>query len=651
MRLYGTPTLAAIALLCPSLARAQVDAGPAAAAVAAPSAAPSNDAGVAAAAPALPETPALQAHDAALRAQIEAETDAKIKKAQDQLRDEMRADMVTAGASAPSESEQIPPEKPKLQFLELNGYFRVRPNLYDDLWLGWTQPDKLGYYPFPQPYVNTTGKTILSSDMRFRIEPTFNVSEDIRLKAQIDVLDNVVLGSTPDGPYADLAAGAGGGLQPLSVFTNTQSAPTAAGNVYPNSITAKRIWAEVMTPVGQLRFGRMGNNWGLGLYQNDGNCLDCDFGNTVDRIMFIAKIANHYIIPMIDFVGAGPLYNPYAGDQLGQPIALDHDLEAYEYVLAIARKDTTEEMQRGWDEGKPSINYGFYGAYRNQSNDLIGYGDNAALASSATPTFNAATGELSNAPPGTIDATNANFFTPDLWFRYQTKRLRLEAEGVYSYGTFSTLFDPGSTTEHQITVSEFGGAAQGEYHFLSDGSLTVGVEFGLASGEDDPGFGNFPGRSVNAQGQPIETPAGAMDGRKFYCVNGVNPCPEDSINNFTFNQDYHVDMILWREIIGGVTGAWYARPNIKYTLIEGLDLSLSIIYSESWYAASTPGNQLPLGVEFDAGVHYKTDDGFIASIDYGLLVPLGGLGETLNDGTFLSPSVAQAIRVMLGVKY
>ena len=144
MRLYGTLTLAAIALLCASLARAEADAGMPAAALS------GRSSRTPAAAPALPETPALQAHDAALRAQIEAETDAKIKKAQDQLRDEMRADMVTAGASTPSESEQVPAEKPKLQFLELNGYFRLRPNLYDNLWLGWTQADPLGYYPFPQ---------------------------------------------------------------------------------------------------------------------------------------------------------------------------------------------------------------------------------------------------------------------------------------------------------------------------------------------------------------------------------------------------------------------------------------------------------------------------------------------------------------------
>ena len=63
--------------------------------------------------------------------------------------------------------------------------------------------------------------------MRFRIEPTFNVSEDIRLKAQIDVLDNVVLGSTPDGPYGDLAAGAplGSNIQPLTICRTRRARP------------------------------------------------------------------------------------------------------------------------------------------------------------------------------------------------------------------------------------------------------------------------------------------------------------------------------------------------------------------------------------------------------------------------------------------
>ena len=51
----------------------------------------------------------------------------------------------------------------------------------------------------------------------------------------------------------------------------------------------KRAYGEVSTPVGILRFGRMGSQWGLGMLHNDGNCLDCDFGDNVYRIQFVTE--------------------------------------------------------------------------------------------------------------------------------------------------------------------------------------------------------------------------------------------------------------------------------------------------------------------------------------------------------------------------
>ena len=60
------------------------------------------------------------------------------------------------------------------------------------------------------------------------------------------------------------------------------------------------------TPVGILRFGRMGSHWGLGMLRNDGNCLDCDFGDTVDRVQFVTEpFAGFYVTPMIDFNAEG----------------------------------------------------------------------------------------------------------------------------------------------------------------------------------------------------------------------------------------------------------------------------------------------------------------------------------------------------------
>ena len=51
----------------------------------------------------------------------------------------------------------------------------------------------------------------------------------------------------------------------------------------------------------------MGSNWGLGMFTNDGNCLDCDYGDTVDRISFAARLGGFYIVPMFDMDGKGVL--------------------------------------------------------------------------------------------------------------------------------------------------------------------------------------------------------------------------------------------------------------------------------------------------------------------------------------------------------
>ena len=179
------------------------------------------------------DTVDLAAHDAALKAQIlkevQATDEARISKLRDDLRDEIRAEMTTAQVQ-PQEAEELPEEKPKLQFLELNGYFRVRPNLYENLWLGWSAPDPANYYLFPKPYSTPNGKTEESADTRLRIEPTLNVSEDIRIKGQVDVLDNLVLGSTPDSSAQ----------APMTVLTQSQVPPSPAmGNLQNASFQAQ----------------------------------------------------------------------------------------------------------------------------------------------------------------------------------------------------------------------------------------------------------------------------------------------------------------------------------------------------------------------------------------------------------------------------
>ena len=118
--------------------------------------------------------------------------------------------------------------------------------------------------------------------MRFRLNPELHISDNLRVMAQIDMLDNLVLGSTPEGYYnvpdgnGGYQAAARGGYTPLGVFTTTQWAPVAGRQQHQNSITVKRVWGEYMTPVGMLRFGRMPSHWGLGMVANSGDGYDSD---------------------------------------------------------------------------------------------------------------------------------------------------------------------------------------------------------------------------------------------------------------------------------------------------------------------------------------------------------------------------------------
>src|SRR5512144_2198231 len=116
----------------------------------------------------------------------------EIAKVKEQLRDEVRAEI--QGAQAAAEFLGTPDEKKKLELLELNGYFRFRYDLFVRASLN-QGLDPMGSPDFLRFVVNPDANgTQTSANMRFRLDPTFNVSEEIRIRATLDFLDNVLLG-------------------------------------------------------------------------------------------------------------------------------------------------------------------------------------------------------------------------------------------------------------------------------------------------------------------------------------------------------------------------------------------------------------------------------------------------------------------------
>jgi hypothetical protein len=55
------------------------------------------------------------------------------------------------------------------------------------------------------------------------------------------------------------------------------------------ALNFRRVYMDIMLPVGKLRVGRQPSHWGLGIFQNDGNERQGDFGDTADRVMFLTQ--------------------------------------------------------------------------------------------------------------------------------------------------------------------------------------------------------------------------------------------------------------------------------------------------------------------------------------------------------------------------
>jgi uncharacterized protein (TIGR04551 family) len=263
-----------------------------------------------------------------------------------------------------------------------------------------------------------------------------------------------------------------------------------------------------------------------------------------------------------------------------------------------------------------------------------------------------------NEPPYYVQR-DANAFILSLWSMFQWHKLKLEAEAVGIYGTLGNMSTSGGIHDRDpfddpVTILQWGFALESSYAFLHD-SLVVGLNAGMASGDDAPGFGLRPAAQGAADPEP-----GDFDGRQYGgCLeyDGDGNCTDydTTIENYRFDADYHVDMILFREVLGTVTDAIYVKPHITYYITEGLGVRGAVIQSFAHYASSTPGNSNILGTEADAHLFYESDDGFYAGVAYGILFPWQGLSHrpeiALSDEKYRDAKFAQTIQGIFAVLF
>jgi uncharacterized protein (TIGR04551 family) len=588
----------------------------------------------------------------ALRRDFDAKLEAARREVKE-LREEMKAQLASQ-STAQGWQEDWVDEKRKLELVTFDGYFRTRPELFYkfNFWgqnsAGVPVTDPSGYTLWPTSPTSNQERTNAGVNMRFRLEPTINVSEEVRIRSQIDMLDNVVWGSTPNYAYSRNASNNYAyDTNNFSLFSNSQAPVTAGVNSLTNSIALKRVWGEISTPVGMLRFGRMGSHWGLGMLYNDGNGIDSDWGDTVDRVSFTAEpIPGWYFTPMLDFNVEGPLSVRQASG--GQQFDLSNSDDVHSFIIAIARKDTETERRAKLDSGGFVFNFGLHFTYKVQRNDAVDL---------LSQPFGTTDGQSPTAQSVSWVQRQGSLFTPDVWVKFERKNLRIEGEFAAILGSIQNRALTGSTAtspgfDQSLYVYQFGGVLQGEYRILN-GDLEFGVDVGVASGDKAPGYGYYPRRKNSSPTQP-----GDIDGAQYNCPS-TGGCLDNQITNFRMNQDFRVDMILYREILGGITDSIYVKPRVKYRIIQGFEAFVSGIYSRSLFWESTPGSLYAsaangdpsLGIELNAGARYETEDGFFGQLQYGILFPLGGFHRVDANGNGINSDNPQALRAVVGIKF
>jgi uncharacterized protein (TIGR04551 family) len=564
---------------------------------------------------------------------------------------------------------------------EFHGYYRLRAELFHKFDLG--RKDDPGRQIWPQPpdndhidilgnphSVRLCGDTPLAQEpcvehtqaganMRFRVNPELHISDNLRVLSQIDLLDNLVLGSTPEGYANQPGSGGGynvigrGGYSPTGAFSATQWAPTAGVNSTRDSISVKRVWGEYLTPLGVLRFGRMPSQWGLGILANGGDGYDSDWQSTSDRIMFVTgfKDLDLYFAGAWDFANEGPI-SASLSEMQGQPYDLGQLDDVSQYVFVAVRRRNPELQKLDLARGDVVLNGGLYFVFRNQvlANDSTTTGSSASIGESP---YNVSKGYVRR---------GAEAYIPDLWFQFLYKKFRFELEATAILGSLENTIrtggggadyeNPSDVDDPGWAIRQFGIATEMDFRAVED-RLRLGMGFGYATGDDDVD-------SLAPSGEGLQPQRSA----------------DRTFSTFRFHPDYRVDMILFRNVLSRVQGSYYFRPSVDYDFTRNkngqkLGGGAALIWSRASEFVQAPGHKRDLGVELNFQVYYQSKDGslnddsdkmggFFTSLQYGVLFPLGGLGylpgETKDyanatGGAMIDTETAQVLRWYLGVMF
>ncbi len=498
---------------------------------------------------------------------------------------------------------------------------------------------------------------IAFNQMRLRLEPIFKINDNISIHSQFDILDNVLYGTESTKQ-----------LNSHSPVVGTLALPAGPGSVSMvggqagenKALNIRRVWMDILTPIGKLRFGRQASHWGLGIVANDGNDRQGDFGDTSDRVSFMTQY------PFNDGSSISMI--------IAWDIAFESQVDPSIDGLAGAIRDNgqdTHQFAGVLIYERPSFAFGMFGGIRRRS------GGNG--------TTTTAIDALGNSVAAGIDGDTLVYFA-DLYTKYSIKEHDFQLEFVYVGGSISTgvavdaipfsIYTGGSAGDgiismpanQDLQVIMAAAEISGAYKWGGEWVLKTGFAEGDASplSQRITQYGFRPDYNIALLmfNVPLGTSpsmwgTSAITGNSERLVGGV-PVTANFINNAIYvalGYQHHFNVsnscIQCNDLSFGGRGvtAWAHKNPVDLDFQAILnDNALPVIRnSNKWY-----------GFEFDILLEAEFFDHLYTSLEAGILVPGGAydvkvdtlqLGNLIETIPFDKANLAYGGRLTLMVEF
>lgn len=207
-----------------------------------------------------------------------------------------------------------------------DGHYRSQAHYYDSLSLSTSNDNAFDRMSYTNHWAS--------------IRPSWIMSPKVRLHSQLDMLYMQSFGQNAftyeDPAWSQASLGFADGFTP----SNTENAAL-------NSLMVSRLWGEVVSDIGIIRFGRMPVHWGSGMIFNAGDAPTQFVGDTADRIQYSNQFDSVFLLGALEH-RAGE-YGSVSDDSIAGTVGLYYANERVQgglyNVLASQRSEDTTFRQ------------------------------------------------------------------------------------------------------------------------------------------------------------------------------------------------------------------------------------------------------------------------------------------------------------------